>query len=473
MALATLGCVVVGRAVFCRKMCLPINFPEFRVNSGSGSRVYTSPMKYLPLLAVVLGLQLPNTGLGKEKSSAAVVTDWNNMILTLVRQTPTAPPPATRAFAMMHLAMFDAVNGVEPGYDPYNANLGAAPAGASAEVAAAAAAHTVLVGLYPSSKNRLDAELNRSLAPVKRGRARDEGLTWGRTCGKAMLASRASDGANLEIPYEPADESECGRWQPTPAGYAAPLFPQWPFLTPFAMPGGDAFRADPPPACNSMEYALDFLEVQILGAADSESRTADQTEIAYFWEDGPNSVTPPGRWQLIAQELAARNGLSLTESARLFALLSLTQADGAICAWDSKYHYDHWRPVTAIRVADTDGNEMTEGDPNWSSAVPTPPFPAYTSGHSTFSGGSAELLELFFEDRAIPLSLRTPNPPIWAKQIAGKVRSFSSLRAAAEEAGQSRIYGGIHWQYDNTAGLETGRALARFLFANHLRPMSL
>ncbi len=425
-------------------------------------------MKYLPLIAVFLGLQLPTTGTSKEKSGASVVTDWNDMVLTLVRQTPTPPPPASRAFAMMHLAMFDAVNGIEPTYEGYQTGLGAAPAGASAVAAAASAAHTVLVDLYPGAKNRLDAELNRSLAPVKRGRAREDGLAWGRTCGQAMLARRAGDGADAVVPYRPADPGECGRWQPTPAGYAAPLFPQWPLLTPFAMERADAFRAGPPPACDSLEYAYDFMEVQVLGEANSKSRTADQTEIAFFWEDGPNSVTPPGRWQLIAQELSGRFGLSLVETARLFALLSMTQADSAICSWDSKYHYDHWRPVTAIRAADADGNDLTEADPNWTPAVPTPPFPAYTSGHSTFSGGSAELLELFFNDRAIPLQIRTPNPPIWAREIAGKVRSFRSLREAAEEAGRSRIYGGIHWEYDNAAGLETGRALAQYVFDNYL-----
>jgi hypothetical protein len=235
---------------------------------------------------------------------------------------------------------------------------------------------------------------------------------------------------------------------------------------------GDDFRVGAPPALDSDEYTLAYLEVKELGAADSELRTDDQTEIAYFWEDGPRSVTPPGRWQLIAQELAERFDNSLVENARMFALLSIVQADAAICAWDAKYAYDHWRPVTAIRLGDLDGNDDTQVDVDWEPLIPTPPFPAYTSGHSTFSGGSAELLELFFDDTSIAIDVRTPNPPIWPNEIAGAVRSYTSLREAAEEAGQSRIYGGIHWQHDNIGGLEGGRALAQFVFASYLRPLS-
>jgi hypothetical protein len=208
-----------------------------------------------------------------------------------------------------------------------------------------------------------------------------------------------------------------------------------------------------------------------LGSFDSELRTDEETEIAFFWEDGPGSVTPPGRWQLIAQDLAKRFNLSLSEEARMFALLSITQADAAILAWDSKYYHDHWRPVTGIPLGDVDGNEMTDADPDWEPLLPTPPFPAYTSGHSTFSGGSAELLELFFNDDGIAVAVRTPKPPIWPQQIARSVHHFNSLREAAKEAGQSRIYGGIHWQYDNVEGLESGRDLANFVFDNFLQPL--
>lgn len=429
-------------------------------------------MKYftLALNVVLLGFLIPQASFAQKPSDAGVVTDWNNMVLEMVRKTPTPPPPAARAFAMMHLAMFDAVNGIESTYEPYQTGLGSPPAGASPVAAAAAAAHAVLVKLYPASKKRLDAELNHSLSKVGPGVARANGMQWGRVCGVAMLALRANDGSGNVVPYLPADESELGRWQPTPPAFLSPFFPQWPSVTPFAITSANAFLADPPPAIDSLEYGVAFAEVQVLGKLDSESRTDEQKEIAFFWEDGPTSVTPPGRWQLIGQQLAARYRLSLVDSARLFALLSMTQSDGAIVAWDTKYAYNHWRPITGIAKADVDGNVLTEPDAGWVPLIPTPPFPAYTSGHSTFSGGSAELLELLFNDTTIAIDLQTPNPPIWAPEIAGKVRSFSSLRDAAEEAGLSRIYGGIHWQYDNTAGLMAGRAVAQFVFANFLKP---
>jgi hypothetical protein len=422
-------------------------------------------MKRFAAAAVLLSLGLPGAALGDE------ITDWNDVLLRSVQEVRMAPPPATRAFAMMHLAVFDAVNGTEQVYEPYAVDFTVFPPseGASAEAAAAAAAHRVFVELFPDQVHRLKADLNRSLGKVRPGAARDDAVEWGIFCGEAILALRGDDGAGDTVPYDPVDE--CGRWQPTPPDFRAPLFPQWPYVTPFAMEDGAQFRAPAPPDCTSFEYAIAFLEVMALGAVDSETRTDDETEIAYFWEDGPGSVTPPGRWQLIAQQLARRFGNSLLENARMFALLSMTQADAAIVSWDNKYFDDHWRPATGIPLADVDDNDLTEADPDWEPLIPTPAFPSYTSGHSTFSGGSAELLELFFGDPNIALDVRTPNPPIWPNQIAGAVRSYGSLREAAEEAGQSRIFGGIHWQYDNLAGLESGRALAQFVLAHYLRPL--
>ncbi|MEX0702555.1 MAG: phosphatase PAP2 family protein [Planctomycetales bacterium] len=403
---------------------------------------------------------------------ADAVLDWNNAVLDSVRATRTAPPPATRAFAMMHLAIYDAVNGIEQTYEHYVVDFASVPPpdGASPEAAAATAAYTVLAELFPEREKKLQADLRRSLGQVGPGPARDDGMAWGAFCGETVLALRADDGADETVPYEPV--AECGRWRPTPPGFGSPLFAQWAHLDPFAIESGDQFRVDPPPDCTSAAYAFAFEQVKELGAVDSTTRTEEETEIAYFWEDGPGSVTPPGRWQLIAQELAADFDLSLLDSARLFALLSMTQADAAIASWDAKYYYDHWRPVTGIRLADFDENEDTDLDPEWTPLIPTPSFPSYTSGHSTFSGGSAELLELFFDDRNLALDVRTPKPPIWPQQIAPAVRSYDSLREAAEEAGRSRIYGGIHWQYDNLAGLESGRALAEFVFDTYLQPLA-
>ena len=207
-----------------------------------------------------------------------------------------------------------------------------------------------------------------------------------------------------------------------------------------------------------------------LGRADSQFRTADQTQIALFWDDGPGTATPPGHWHEIAaailasrQPAASSSHDSLVQSARMMALLGMAVADAAVVAWDHKYAYSCWRPITGIHSADQDGNPATHADTSWTSLLATPPFPAYTSGHSTFSGASARLLALFFGTDAIAFSASSDKLP-------GVERAYTGLSQAAAEAGQSRIYGGIHWQYDNQLGLETGRALAEHVFFNYLRP---
>ncbi|HEX6201476.1 MAG TPA: vanadium-dependent haloperoxidase, partial [Thermoanaerobaculia bacterium] len=198
------------------------------------------------------------------------------------------------------------------------------------------------------------------------------------------------------------------------------------------------------------------------GSVDSTERTADQSEIARFWDDGAGTNTPPGHWNEILQTLSEQHGLTLIENARLFALQGMVVADAAICAWENKYRYHHWRPITGIRGAADDGNPATEPDPAWTNYIGTPPFPAYTSGHSTFSGSSARLAALFFGSDAQTFSVESDGDPA--------TRQYTSLRAAAEEAGQSRIYGGIHWQYDNQEGLSSGRKIAEQAFFSFLRP---
>ncbi len=418
--------------------------------------------------AGIIGLVFTAAVFSSHLVRADVVTDWNTVVLDTIRATRENPPRATRALAMVHVAIYDAINGIERVYEPYHVNR-PVPPGASAEAAAAVAAHVVLLDLYPARKKVLDAALHRSLLAVPNGPNKNKGRAWGQFCGNEILRLRKQDGADVEVIYEPS--GEFGHWQPTPPNFAPALLPHWPYVTPFAMLFGDQFRLAPPPEFNSLEYTAAFLEVKAMGAWDSELRTADETQIAFFWEDGAGTVTPPGHWQVIAQQLAVRFENSMLDNARLFALLSITQADAAIACWDTKYFYNHPRPFTGITLeADDDGNPLTETDPDWDSLIPTPPFPAYTSGHSTFSGSSAELLALFFGDDQIAFSGESPDPLRWPNALPGVVRSWDSLWEAAEEAGMSRIYGGIHWQYDNTEGLKCGRDLARYVFEFTCRP---
>jgi hypothetical protein len=293
------------------------------------------------------------------------------------------------------------------------------------------------------------------------------GIAWGSYVGNAVIASRLHDGAGAVVNFQPS--SVCGHWQPTPPSFAPALLPQWPGVKPFGISLASAFRPAAPPSFDSPDFVNSYFEVYELGRIDSASRTADQTEIAFFWEDGSGSVTPPGHWQIIAQQLAPRFPLSLVDNARLFALLSIVQADCAICAWDCKYYYDHFRPITAIRDQCFSNASLPE-DPGWTPLIPTPPFPGYTSGHSTFSGGSARILALVFGTDAISFSGESPDPGRWPDVLPGVVRSWTSLSQAAREGGKSRIYGGIHWNYDNLAGLDTGRKVANKIHQTKLRP---
>ncbi|MFG0284529.1 MAG: GC-type dockerin domain-anchored protein [Phycisphaerales bacterium JB039] len=388
-------------------------------------------------------------------AGADVVTDWNTAVLDAIEATRTNPPMASRAMATMHAAVYDAVNGIGGRYLPYRVET-APPAHASREAAVAQAAHDTLVALFPTQAAAVDTLLDASLSAIPAGPGRDAGVAQGAFVAAEILAWRALDGSAASKPYTPTPEP--GRWRPTPPGFIAALLPQWPDVTPFAMTSGSQFRPPAPPPLISPEYTAAFDEVKAVGRFDSATRTADQTEIARIWEGGVGTPTPPGQWNQIAQTLAAARGNTLEQNARMFALLNISLADAAISAWDCKYTYDYWRPVTAIQLADTDGNPDTIADPDWLPLLTTPPFPTYTSGHSTFSGSAAAVLAGFFGTDAITFTF----------EAIGLSRDFTSLREAAEEAGISRIYGGIHYSFDNTAGLDSGRQLGEYVYESFL-----
>jgi hypothetical protein len=390
------------------------------------------------------------------------VLAWNEVVLEAIRADRTPPPMAARHLAIVHAAVFDAVNAVRGGHRPYRVSP-TTPAGTSEAAAAAIAAHRTLLGLYPVQVDRFDAALDRSLAAVPDGPGKAHGVTLGLAVAESMLARRAADGSaqprSYALPVAP------GAWQPTPPDFRPALAPHWATLAPFAVQRGNQFRPPAPPALTDAAYTAAFREVRQLGGRTSADRTAEQTEIAHFWADGEGTVTPPGHWNRIARSAARQRGLSLAENARLFALLNLALADAAVVCWDGKFHHGFWRPVQAIREADRDGNPDTDPDPLWGPLLPTPPFPAYPSGHSTFSGAAAAVLAEFFGTDAVPFVSTSDALP-------GVTRSFGSFRAAAEEAGMSRIYGGIHWPFDNTEGLKCGREVGEYVARNLLRPQT-
>jgi hypothetical protein len=385
---------------------------------------------------------------------ADVVTDWNQAVLDSIAATGTPPPVASRAMAIVHVSVYDAVNGISRRHAPYRVATNPPPA--SMEAAAAQAAHDALVELFPDRASLYRDLLDTHLDAIADGPAKDAGIAQGALVAAEILDWRADDGSAGPGSYIPSGEP--GRWKPTAPGFRPALLPHWGTVTCFAMDSGSQFRPIEPPAMITLDYLDAWREVYELGRIDSTTRTPDQTEIARIWEGGPGTPTPPGQWNEIAQTLAASQGNTLEDNARLFAYLNLATADAAINAWDCKYHYDYWRPITAIWEADADGNPDTTADPLWMPLLTTPPFPTYTSGHSTFSGSSARVLINFFGTDSIPFTF----------EAIGLSRDFTSLWTAAQEAGVSRIYGGIHYGFDNTAALDAGSRLGEYITSTYL-----
>ena len=402
-----------------------------------------------------------NTLIRVVSESFDVVTEWKAAHLRAIALAQTPPPYAARNLAIVQTAVFDAVNGIEQLYEPYRVTA-QAPAGASATAAAVSAAHRALSALYPLQHATFDALLASSLAPVPNGQAKTDGIAWGQTVADEIVAWRSNDGSSTFVSYTPGTDP--GEWQPTPNGFEPALLPQWPDVIPFAMTSGDQFRPGGPPALGSAAYASDLNEVQAYGKTISAVRSAEQTTIARFWADGGRSFTPPGHWNQITAQFTSQPGRTLLDNARLFALLDMALADAGIVSWDAKYAFNLWRPITAIRQADLDGNAATTKDANWTSLLTTPPFPEYTSGHSTFSGAASTVLD----------SLIGPSTGFSTMSLGlpGVYRSFTGFTQAANEAGQSRIYGGIHFQSANQDGLASGRSLGHYVLEQQLLPSS-
>lgn len=379
-----------------------------------------------------------------------VVLDWNATLLNAVATDKTAPPLAARNMAIVHTGIYAAVSVI----DQLSSNYidAVAPEGVSQRSAVATAAHRLLNNLYPTQTETFDAQLGLSLAEVPDGQAENYGVALGQFAADLTLAWRSNDGASKAVSYTPGTEP--GDWQPTPPGFLPALLPQWSDVTPFALTISSQFRPDGPPALDSAEYAGEFNQVKELGSFNSTTRTAEQTEIALFWADGLGTFTPAGHWNQIAESVSLAQGNTLSENARLFALLNITEADAGIVAWDAKYEYNFWRPITAIEQADTDGNPDTLADSTWNSLLVTPPFPEYISGHSTFSGAADAVLTSFFGNISFTTS---------SVGLPGVSRFFDSFTQAANEAGISRIYGGIHFQSANEDGLAAGRALGNYV----------
>jgi hypothetical protein len=390
------------------------------------------------------------------------VVQWNRALLVIVR-TPKAQPATihpTRSFAIMHAAIYDAVNAIDRTHKVYLIPLTGVSRFASQDAAADAAAHAVLVTLYPSFQTTLDEQLQQLLAQIPDGADKAEGISIGQTVAGRILALRSNDGsANAPIPF--IFGTAPGDYQSTPPNFPnQPQFTNWSHVTPFALERASQFRPGPPPALTSDTYSDVFNEVQSLGIAGSTTATPDQALTGRFWNGAIQNY-----WNEIAQTAAVAHNLTTAQNARLFALLNLTIADGVIAFYDAKYTYNFWRPVTAIREAATDGNPKTFPDPNWLPEVGnTAPDPAYPGAHAVISASGASVLISVLRRNHFDFR-------VTSEVLPGVDRSFTSFSAAAEEATLSRIFAGVHFRSDLTSGQRLGREVADFVVENLLTPV--
>lgn len=386
---------------------------------------------------------------------ADAVTEWNQVM----EETVLASNPflQTRSAAITQLAVFEAVNSIIGEFEPYLEKLPAAP-GASAEAAAVAAAHRTLVTLYPDRAATLDALRATSLAALPEGPSRDHGIAVGVAAADAILAMRVDDGSSAAVPYAPG--SKPGEWQPTPPAYASAMYPSWGSVTPFAIESGARFRPGTPPSIHSAKYARDYDAVKAFGSLNSNLRSPEKTDVARFYAVvlGIDSYNPAAR------QVSAVQGKSLSENARTFALLAMAVSDSLIASMNAKYHYNYWRPVTAIRNADTDTNRKTDPDAGFLPLITTPPFPSYPSNHASMGGAARAVLEEIFGDSGHAITLASA-------KIPEVVRNYTSWKQITDEIDDARIYGGIHFRFDQEAGARLGRNIGKDILQHELRPM--
>ena len=417
----------------------------------------------------------------RQAQGAEDVVAWNERVLSVLAINGQNNLVQTRSLAMTHAAMHDALNVIERRYELYAlwwCSWCSVP-WASPDAAIAAAAHGVLRGVIPESGTpaqqaaataAADAAYVASIGTIPDGHRKSAGISIGHIAATAILAIRSRDGALLaDVPYVP--QAGPGFWQPTPnpeppdpapggVGLAPAFVPGWGTVRPFTLQSGEQFRPDGPPPLSSRKYAGDFDEVKMVGEKLSSARSAEQSEIARFWYEASQT-----RWNRIARAAAEPLGLDAWDQARLFALLNFAMADGFIAGWNAKYAYRFWRPITAIREGDHDGNDHTFGDRTWESFLNTPPLPDYPSTHSVLGGAAAEVLARFFGEDAVAFTVASAAP------FADITRSYASFTEAAQENAASRVYAGIHFREATRDGVRLGRRIGAFGERHFLKPL--
>jgi hypothetical protein len=437
----------------------------------------------------ILGLSLCLFAVGRPVLVGAdAVTDWNEnagkAAIAACISPNMNPLHESRMYAMMHLAIHDALNGIERHSHPYAFDI-EGPLGASPDAAVATAAHDVLVPLINqlplppplqpckvAAIAGVEADYTAALAAITDGPAKTQGIVIGEAAAAVVLAMRIADGSITPLAdFAYPQGTVPGEWRFTP-GFPFAFAPGWADVTPFALQDSTQFRPSPPYEVTSKKYTEDFNEVKSLGGdgvTTPSARTPEQTEIALFWVE-----SSPLQWNRIARTVATAEGLDLWENARLFGLLNMALADGYIAGFEAKYQYNYWRPVTAIQLAETDGNPDTEADLTWTPLAPTPPIPDYPSTHSVEGGAAAQVLQRFFGDDDISFDTCSLTLLVAEERCGGTAearRSFASFTQAAEENGESRIYVGFHFRKAVEAGIKQGRKIGNWAVSHFLKPV--
>jgi hypothetical protein len=362
------------------------------------------------------------------------------------------PGVSARNIAMVHIAIFEAINSIEPRYTPYRMRLTTEP-GTSRDAAAAVAAHYVLARVYPNQAKEMDKALEASLAAVPDGPPKTEGMRLGEQFARAILDERRTDGADAANTYRPF--TVAAKYVPTDF----PVMSSWGGVRPFALKIGNQFRPAAPYALTSKQWARDYMEVKKMGAKSGSARTAEQSEIARFW-----ALTGPATYNPVARQVSEAKGLDVVDKARLFALFAIATADAGVAIFEAKYKYNFWRPVTAIRNGDLDGNNATERHPTWEPFINTPMHPEYPCAHCTFQSTAASVLQTYFGSDAATFKLTSTTAP-------GVIRSFNKLSDYVAEVVNARIYDGVHYRTSGEAGAAMGRKIGEYTVQNYLKPI--
>lgn len=438
----------------CALFSVPVNLVRMRPNHrGRLLSFGAAVLLAAPLCATTTSAQ---AGTGPVEN-AAVVSDWNATgVTTLAGDTSKVPQEWPLYLAFMHAAIYDAVVGVEGGYQPYLFD-DRAPAHTSATAAAAAAAHKILETYSPYAQSALDTALAASLAGIPDGTAKADGVAFGERVAQKLIDLRANDGRNAPVFFTKPPAP--GVWRPTPPTFAPMAVPWLGGVTPLLVHSAKQFAPPPPPALTSRRYTRDFAEVKAVGSATSTVRTADQTATALFFSG--NAVV---QFNAALRDQAASRGLDIVQAARMFAAVDMTVSDALITAWRAKLFYGVWRPSTAIQLADTDGNPATTPDPTWTPLLVNPPYPDYVSGYNTVAASATRALEELFGRRNLNINLISTAVP-------GVTRHYDSGRALRADVVDARVWLGIHFRFADVAARNLGVGLANWTLDHYFQPV--